>query len=112
MKDAKDQNNLTADMQRVCNSYIDRCYVSIEYLLQEYLGEELYTNEYDKIFLEKGFEGRLVDKLFYLLDKVRNLAFLKDTIINFLQKIDSREVSNRLKLLFIENFDRDEEIGS
>jgi hypothetical protein len=61
--------------------------------LKEYLGEELYTMEYDKIFLEKDFEGRLVDKLYYLLDKVRSLTFMRDTIFAFLQKIDAREVS-------------------
>ena len=92
IKDNKDQSNLSADLTRVCSVYIDRCYNTIEFLLKEYLTEELYTQEYDKIFLEKDFGGKLVDKLYYLLDKVRSLIFLRDTIINFLQKIDSREV--------------------
>jgi hypothetical protein len=70
--------------------------------MKEYLTEELYTKEYDKIFLEKDFGGKLVDKLYYLLDKVRSLTFLRDTIINFLQKIESREVIIIL-IIFVEN---------
>lgn len=93
IKDTKDQSNLSPDIARVCTSYIDRCYLTIEFLLKEYLGEELYTKEYDKIFLEKDFDGRLVDKLYYLLDKVRSLTFLRETVLIFLKKIDSREVS-------------------
>ena len=93
MRDVKDKKNLSADLTRVCNAYIERCYNTIEFLMKEYLSEELYTLEYDKIFLEKDFEGNLVDKLYYLLDKVRSLIFLRDTIISFLGKIDSREVS-------------------
>ena len=92
IKDNKDQTELSPDIARVCTSYIDRCYLTIEFLLKEYLGEEIYTLEYDKIFLEKDFEGRLVDKLYYLLDKVRSLTFLRDTLLSFLQKIDLREV--------------------
>jgi hypothetical protein len=99
-RDVKDQTNLSADLTRVCTAYIERCYNTIEFLMKEYLSEELYTLEYDKIFLEKDFEGKLVDKLYYLLDKVRSLIFLRDTIIPFLGKIDSREVSFNLLYYF------------
>ena len=71
MRDVKDQTNLSADLSHICNAYIERSYNTIEFLMKEYLTEELYTLEYDKIFLEKDFDGKLVDKLYYLLDKVR-----------------------------------------
>lgn len=92
MKEYKDQMNLSPDMLRVCSVYMDRCNNTIEFMIKEYLSEEFYKMEFDRIINEKDFDGRLLDKLYYLLDKVRSLFFLRDILIQFLQKIDNREV--------------------
>jgi len=79
-------------MLKICSTYTERSYNTILLLLKEFLTEDFYTLEYDKIFLEKDFDGNHVNKLNYLLEKIRSLYYLRGQVLSFLPKVYNREV--------------------
>lgn len=50
-------------MQKAIEAYTERTYNTIEYICREILGEDNYTLEFDKVFLERGFEGNSIKKI-------------------------------------------------
>jgi hypothetical protein len=68
-------------VQKLCAPFIQKAYNSIELLCRELLTEDLYTYEYDKIFLEKNFQGNQVKKMHYLFDRMRGLINLREEAI-------------------------------
>lgn len=82
----------TIEMQKAVEAYTERAYNTIEFVIREILGEDNYTLEFDKVFLERGFEGNSIRKILYLMDKVRTLFDMREIAIHFLFKIAQREV--------------------
>ena len=94
-------------MLKICSTYTERSYNTILLLLKEFLTEDFYTLEYDKIFLEKDFDGNHVNKLNYLLEKIRSLYYLRGQVLSFLPKVYNREVFF-FSFIYLENIDRNE----
>jgi hypothetical protein len=68
-------------MQKALAAYSERAYNTIEYLCKEIIGEEAYMLEFDKVFLERGYEGDILKKVTYLMEKVRSMFDIKEKAI-------------------------------
>lgn len=56
--------------------------------------------EFDRLYLEKTFGGSLMQKLFYLLDRMKALFKFRDDSLEFLFKVHEREVSLNINFIF------------
>jgi hypothetical protein len=75
------------EVKRYCEPVIQKAYNSLEVLTRELLTEEHYMHEFDKIFLEREFEGNLIRKLQYLLERLVSLFSFREEALSFLYKV-------------------------
>ena len=56
-------------------------------LSKELLSDTYYMIEFDKLFLERDFEGNLVKRLLYLLDRLKSFFSFREEAMAFLSKV-------------------------
>ena len=80
-------------MNKLCLPFITKGYNTLEIMLIEILQAEFYHKEFDRIYMDMTFNGCLFEKLNYLLDRIKQLFVLRDLALEFLVKINQREVT-------------------
>lgn len=61
-------------------------------MLREILQDRYYSIEFDRIILDKTFNGNMIQQIEYLLDRIKSLYKLRDDITEFLLRVNEREV--------------------
>lgn len=92
LKEAGNQP-FSQEVKKLCEPLIRKCYNSLELLIKELLTEDYFMLEFDKIFLERDFDGNPVKKLQYLLDRLVTFFSFREEALAFLYKVQDREVS-------------------